>query len=112
MWSRLSKPLVTAFASATIALALLYIIYRLVDPLPPHHFTIAAGTAGSGYDNVARQYARILARQGVALEVRNSAGAVENLDLLRDGASGVQAALAAFGVTQPRDGDTLYSLGG
>jgi uncharacterized protein len=46
------------------------------------------------------------------LEVRNSAGAVENLDLLRDTASGVQAALATFGVTQPRDEDILYSLGG
>src|SRR5256885_15979875 len=111
MWRKLSKPLIIVLASATIALGLLY-IYRLVDPLPPHHFTIAAGAAGSGYDNFAGQYARILARHGVALEVRNSAGAVENLDLLRDSASGVQAALAAFGVTQPRDADTLYSLGG
>ncbi len=112
MWRKLSKPLVIVLTSATMVLAGLYIIYRLVDPLPPHHFTIAAGAAGSGYDNSARQYARILAGHGVALEVRNSAGAVENLELLRDGASGVQAALAAFGVTQPRDADTVYSLGG
>jgi NMT1-like family len=112
IWRKLSKPLVIVLATATIAVAGLYIIYRLVDPLPPHHFTIAAGAAGSGYDNFARQYARILARHGVTLEVRNSAGAVENLDLLRGGATGVQAALAAFGVTQPRDADTLYSLGG
>jgi hypothetical protein len=35
-----------------------------------------------------------------------------NLDLLRDAASGVQAALATFGVTQPRDEDILYSLDG
>jgi len=112
MWRKLSKPLIIVLASTAIALALLYVTYRLVDPLPPHHFSIAAGAAGSGYDNVARQYARILARHGVALEDRNSAGAVENLDLLRDSASGVQAALAAFGVTQPRDADTLYSLGG
>jgi hypothetical protein len=40
--------------------------------------------AGSGYDNFAKQYARILARQGVELEIRYSAGAVENLDRLRD----------------------------
>jgi TRAP-type uncharacterized transport system substrate-binding protein len=112
MLRKLSKPSIIVLASAAIALALLYITYRLVDPLPPHHFKIAAGAAGSGYDKVARQYARILARHGVTLEVRNSAGAVENLDLLREGAGGVQAALAAFGVTQPRDADTLYSLGG
>jgi NMT1-like family len=37
---------------------------------------------------------------------------VENLDLLRDPASGVQAALTTFGVTQPADADILYSLAG
>jgi hypothetical protein len=104
--------LVVVLASATIVLAVLYIVFRLVDPLPPHRFTIAAGPVGSGYDNFARQYARILARHGVTLEVRNAAGAVEDLDLLRDPASGVQAALTTFGITQPEDADTLYSLGG
>src|SRR6266568_1299370 len=112
MWHRLWKPSVIVLAWAAFVLAVLYIAYRLVDPLPPRHLAIAAGAAGSGYDNFARQYALILARHGVELEVRNSAGAVENLDLLRDTASGVQAALATFGVTQPRDEDILYSLGG
>jgi uncharacterized protein len=110
MWPRF--PLVIVIASAAIVVAALYVTYRLIDPLPPRGLAIAAGAAGSGYDNFARQYARILARQGVELEVRNSAGAVENLDLLRDAAGGVQAALTAFGVTQPRDADILYSLGG
>jgi hypothetical protein len=99
MWRRLWQPLVIVLPWAATVLAVLYITYRLVDPLPPRHLAIAAGAAGSGYDNFARQYARILARDGVELEVRNSAGAVENLDLLRDAASGVQAALATFGVT-------------
>ncbi|MET0600014.1 MAG: hypothetical protein ABWZ57_19345, partial [Mesorhizobium sp.] len=85
MGRRLSKPWIVVLASTIIVIAVLFVIYRLVDPLPPHRFTIAAGAVGSGYDNAARQYARILARHGVALEVRNSAGAVENLDLLRDG---------------------------
>jgi hypothetical protein len=68
--------------------------------------------AGSGYEDFAKHYGRIFARQGVELEIRNSAGAVENLELLRDPASGVQAALTTFGFTQPADVDTLYSLGG
>src|SRR5215472_2233515 len=106
------SPLVVAIVSAAVVLAALYVIYRLVDPLPPRHFAIAAGIAGSGYDNFAKQYARVLARYGVALETRNSAGAVENLDLLRDPSSGVQAALTTFGVTLPDDANNLYSLGG
>ncbi len=104
--------LVIVIASAAIVVAALYVTYRLVDPLPPRHLAIAAGMAGSGYDNFARQYARILARHGVELEIRNTAGAVENLDLLRDPASGVQVALTTFGFTQPADADMLYSLGG
>jgi uncharacterized protein len=112
MWHRFWKPSVIVLPWAAFVLAVLYIAYRLVDPLPPRHLAIAAGAAGSGYDNFARQYALILARHGVELEVRNSAGAVENLDLLLDATSGVQAALATFGVTQPRDEDILYSLGG
>jgi NMT1-like family len=112
MWGRSWKPLLIVLPWAAIVFAVLYIIYRLVDPLPPRHLAIAAGMAGSGYEKIARQYVRILARDGVELEVRNSAGAVENLDLLRDAASGVQAALTTFGVTQPNDADTFYSLGG
>ncbi len=110
MWPRL--PLVIVIPLAAIVLAVLYVTYRLVDPLPPRHVAIAAGMAGSGYDNFARQYARILARDSVGLEVRNAAGAVEDLNLLRDGASGVQAALTALGFTRTGDEDTLYSLGG
>jgi hypothetical protein len=110
IWPR--SPIVVAIASAAIALAVLYVAYRFVDPLPPRHLVIAAGMAGSGYDNFARQYARILARHGVQLDIRNSAGAVEDLDLLRDPSSGVQVALTTFGFTHPADADILYSLGG
>jgi TRAP-type uncharacterized transport system substrate-binding protein len=37
---------------------------------------------------------------------------VEDLNLLRDPASGVKAAITTFGFTQPTDVDALYSLGG
>ena len=110
MWLR--SPLVIVIGSSAFVLAALYVVYRLVDPLPPRHLTIAAGIAGSGYDNFAKQYARILGRYGVTLKIRNSAGAVEDLDLLRDPGSGVQAALTTFGVTLPDNANTLYSLGG
>jgi TRAP-type uncharacterized transport system substrate-binding protein len=93
-------------------LAILFIAYRLVDPLPPRRLAFGAGIAGSGYDTFARSYARILAHDGVDLEIRNTAGAVENLDLLRDPASKVQAALTTVGFAQPGDSDQLASLGG
>src|SRR4029077_2464768 len=54
----------------------------------------------------------ILARNGVQLNVRNSAGGLENLNLLRDPASGVQGAPTSFGLNEPTDPETLNSLGG
>ena len=112
MWRRSWRPSGIVLSLAAIAIAVLYVIYSWVDPLPPRHLAIAAGPTGSGYDNGARRYARILARHRVQLEVRNAAGAVEDLELLREPASGVQAAVTAFGVTRPSDTDSFYSLGG
>jgi TRAP-type uncharacterized transport system substrate-binding protein len=112
MWDSFWRRWIAAIISTAIVVAVLYIAYRWVDPLPPRQFAIAAGAAGSGYESFARQYARILARDGVAVEIRNAAGAVEDLELLRDPVFGVQAALTTFGFTQPHDLDILYSLGG
>ena len=103
MWLRLRKPFALVVLWAAIAFAFFYISYRWIDPLPPRQLSIAAGEADSIYDNFARQYARILARNGVQLNIRNTAGALENLHLLRDPASGVQAALSTFGFTEPSD---------
>src|SRR5437763_9240165 len=112
MWRRSWRPSGVVLSLAAIAIAVLYVVYSWIDPLPPRHLAIAAGPTGSGYDTAARRYARILARHRVQFDVRNSAGAVEDLELLREPASGVQAAITAFGVTQPSDADAFYSLGG
>jgi uncharacterized protein len=105
------RPLLYIVITCAAVLLIAYIGYRLIDPLPPRHFAIVAGTPGSEYEKFAREYASILARNGIELEVRSSAGAVENLHLLRDPASGVQAALTSF-ITEQSDRDILYSLGG
>jgi hypothetical protein len=105
------RPLVFIVITCAVALLIAYLAYRLIDPLPPRHFAIAAGTPGSEYEQFAREYARILARNGIELEVRTTAGAVENLHFLRDPTSGVEAALTSF-ITEQSDTDILYSLGG
>ena len=65
--------------------------------LPRRNFLhLAAGAAALPRVTSCREHAR----DGVELEVRNAAGAVEDLNLLRDDASGVQAALTALGFTR------------
>ena len=96
---RTRSPFVIVPLWALILVAVLSVTYLVIDPLPPRRFVIATGATGSSYDNFARRYQRILARYGVVLENRNTAGALDNLRLLRDTSSGVQAALTTFGTT-------------
>jgi hypothetical protein len=49
-------------------------------------------------------------RHGVQTEIHNSAGALEDFDLLRD--ARVQAGFTTLGFVQSKDADILYSLGG
>lgn len=106
------KPFAAPVFLASLVVALGYVAYNAVDPLPPRQFTIAAGVPGSPFDTFARQYAAILERHGVKLGIRNFTDAAGSLDLLRDVDSGVQASFATFGSTGPADVGILYSLGG
>jgi hypothetical protein len=47
MRSALLKPLFVVIPAAAIIVAVLYLVYRLIDPLPPRHLAIAAGPARS-----------------------------------------------------------------
>jgi TRAP-type uncharacterized transport system substrate-binding protein len=109
---RARSPFIVVPLSALVLVSVLCGAYFLVDPLPPRRFVIATGAAGSTYESFAKEYQRILAHYGIDLEIRNSAGALDNLRLLRDASSGVQAALTTLGVTGDDDPDLLYSLGG
>jgi TRAP-type uncharacterized transport system substrate-binding protein len=109
---RFRSPAVIVPLSAFLLVTVLYVAYFLIDPIPPKRFVIAAATPSSGYDAYAKQYQKILAHNGISLEIRNSAGALENLSLLRDASTGVQAALTTFGSVEDADANDLYSLGG
>src|SRR5437762_7456544 len=92
--------------SAILVLVVFYVAYRLVDPAPPRRIVITTSTPGSGYERFARQYRERLARDGVELEIRASAGSLENLERLRDRATGVQAAFTTTGAAQPADAES------
>ncbi len=53
--------------------------WRFVDPAPPKIFAFAGGAAGGAYADFAERYRALLAKEGIALEVRATTGALDNL---------------------------------
>lgn len=82
-----------------LAMVAVYIIWRVLQPAPPQHIIIAAGAPGGSYDTFARQYSEFFKQNGFELEVRNTAGSIENFALLEDEKSGVDVALVQGGTT-------------
>lgn len=81
-----------------LALLLLAGAYWLLNPTPPHRMVLATGIERGAYAEFGARYAKRLAADGIAVELRATQGAVENLALLRDPRSGVDAAFVQGGV--------------
>jgi TRAP-type uncharacterized transport system substrate-binding protein len=87
-------------------LALVYLI-----PAPPAKITIATSLQGDHYQVLGTRYQGILSNSSVELELRPTEGAKENLRLLNDPNSGVQAAFMQGGLSNSRLSPDLLSLG-
>jgi TRAP-type uncharacterized transport system substrate-binding protein len=86
-------------------LAVLALAVRALDLAPPDRLTIAAGAPGSAYHAIATRYRSALAEDGVALEIVESAGSVENARRIADPDSPVDLALVQGGIPlSPEDG--------
>jgi len=91
------------------------VAFQFVEPAPPRTIVISTGGESGAYYQFAQRYAGILARNGITLEIRTSAGSLENLARLKDDEA--QVAFVQGGVVEsPDDPDTeddsgLLSLG-
>ncbi len=68
---------------SVVTLAVLAVILSRLHP--PNTIVLAAGPAGGAYETVAQDYAEILARDGIRLEILETAGSVDNAGLLEAG---------------------------
>jgi len=80
-------------------------------PSPPSKITIATAFKGSTFDYFGQRYRERLARAGVKVELRETAGVLENLRLLQDPKSGVHIAFATGDVSDSSNAPGLLSLG-
>jgi TRAP transporter TAXI family solute receptor len=94
-----------------IVIGAFWIASRFIRPAPPERFVMATGPEGGAYRLFAQRYRDILARDGITIDLRPSAGASENLQLLTDPDSKVQAALVQAGMTVGDGTVRLESLG-
>ena len=89
--------------------------YQFVEPAPPKTIVITTGGESGAYYQFAKRYATILARNGITLEVKASAGSLQNIERLK--ADEAQIAFVQGGVVPPKadpdaeDDSGLLSLG-
>ncbi|MCW5631844.1 MAG: C4-dicarboxylate ABC transporter substrate-binding protein [Rubrivivax sp.] len=81
-----------------LVLGAVVLAYRWLDPTPPKRIVIASGPEQGAYAEFAKRYRPLLQAHGITVTLRATQGSNENLALLHDAASGVQAAFVQGGV--------------
>jgi uncharacterized protein len=82
----------------------------LIGPPCPKRLVITTGNRDGEYFACAQRYREILSRDGVSLDVRETAGSVENRELLGDSDASASLAIIQGGVVGANDCETLASL--
>ncbi len=91
------------------------VAFQFVEPAPPKRIVITTGGQAGAYYQFAQRYAAILAKNGITLEVKASAGSLENLERLKKDEA--QIGFVQGGVVEPKsdpdaeDDSGLLSLG-
>ena len=94
--SRMELVRATAVVAVVLA-AVVALLWQFVEPAPPRKVVIATGSASGAYHAVARHYAEHFSETGFELVVRETAGSIENYNLLGAPDSGVEVAIVQGG---------------
>ena len=84
---------------------------QFIKPAPPDKLIVSTGGDGGAYRVFAARYKDVLARYGITLVEKTSAGSTENLQRLRDPGFEVDAALIQGGTARVGEDEDLVSLG-
>jgi TRAP transporter TAXI family solute receptor len=110
---RTSKREIILFAFVVLALVggAAALMLRHMQPAPPSTIILSTGGQAGAYFAFAKRYAQILEKAGVKLDIKTSAGSLENLKRLKDPASGVDAAFLQGGIISAKDAPAFQSVG-
>jgi TRAP-type uncharacterized transport system substrate-binding protein len=101
---------VTLVGALCLIAGAFWVAARYIQPAPPRQIVMTVGPEGGAYERFAQEFQLALAQNGIKVVLRTTQGAREDLDLLKDPASGVTLAVVQGGVATEEDGDALMSL--
>src|SRR5271156_767432 len=107
----LSRRYLFVLLAAVCTMAVVSAVLSYFIPSPPSAVGMATAFKGASFDYYGQRYREKFALANVKLELRATEGALENLNLLKDPASGVQIAFVTGGVSDGEDSPGLLSLG-
>jgi TRAP-type uncharacterized transport system substrate-binding protein len=107
----LRDAVLTGWPLILLVLGAFWFAYQFVEPAPPSSFTFTTGAEDGAYHAYALRYQEILARNGVRLDLKPSAGSISNLERLADSESPVEAGFVQAGSGTPADYPGLVTLG-
>jgi TRAP transporter TAXI family solute receptor len=96
---------------ALLALAALLGAWKLLKPSAPTRVVMVTGSSGGAYASLGKRYVEIFKREGVTLELRETKGSVENLELLKRLDNDIEAGFVQSGITPEPQREGLISLG-
>jgi TRAP-type uncharacterized transport system substrate-binding protein len=105
------RPLIALFGLVSLIIFGVWVALAFLRPIPQRSVVMAVYPEGSLNAEIAKRYREILARNGIDLQLQQSAGAVESVDRLRDPKSATSIALIPAGITTEQDSPGLVSLG-
>ena len=100
-----------ALPSLLLVFGAFWLAAQFIKPAPPDQLVVSTGGEGGAYQRFAASYKDVLARYGITLVEKPSAGSIENLERLRNPGLEVDAAFIQGGTASPKAEDELVSLG-
>lgn len=94
-----------------LAILAISLAVHYINPAPPKKIVISTDSGSINNRAFASIYGALLSQYGIQLEIRESSGDVENIQLLKDASSGVDLAFVQDGVARSEGAGNLQSLG-
>ncbi|MBL8448234.1 MAG: ABC transporter substrate-binding protein [Zoogloeaceae bacterium] len=102
--------IVYALAALLLLGGLFSLLFNYIRPAPPRHIVMVTGSPGGAYAHFGERYREALAQYGIALELRETSGSVENLKTIKTDCS-VDLAFVQGGITADPNSEDLITLG-